>query len=143
MRGGGRKVVLNFVQFRCTNSPKKLIKEGIIHLLRTQTFRKNKNFLNPDTHTNKCVSRGKIFRKYCVSTKWMIPKIKQFKIILLINLGKKLIKKIIKVAFCLFQRRVFPFPCKYNHIIAYVLAYHAYHWLITFQNWKRKSTLNC
>ena len=38
----------------------KIIKtQGIFHLIRTQFFRKTKNHLPPDTHTQVCVSGGK------------------------------------------------------------------------------------
>ena len=40
--------------------------------------KKKKDFLPPDTHTCMCVSRGNksyFFRKFCVRTKWMIPKV--------------------------------------------------------------------
>ena len=46
--------------------------EGIIHLVRTENFTKNKHFLPPDTHTYANVSFSENF---CVRTKWMNPKI--------------------------------------------------------------------
>ena len=47
---------------------------AIIHLVRTQNFLKNQQFLLPDTNRYVWVSRGKkceCFGKYCVRTKWM------------------------------------------------------------------------
>ena len=38
----------------------------LVHLVRTQSFPKNQQFLPPDTQTN-------VFGKFCKRTKWMIP----------------------------------------------------------------------
>ena len=49
---------------------------GVIHLVRTQNFPKNKYFLPSDTHTYVGVSAGKkwkFFGKFCARTKWIIP----------------------------------------------------------------------
>ena len=49
---------------------------GVIHLVRTQNFPKNQEFLPPDMHMYVCVpgaTKCQFFGKFYVRTKWMTP----------------------------------------------------------------------